>query len=83
MISSGDASLVATLYRKASRLEEQATALEFDAQDLRHQAREIENRYEFQGPCVGCERHRSCTLAGTCAALEKCRHARELAGVTA
>lgn len=83
MNGEADALVIAALYQKANRLEHQAVSLQFDAQDLRHQAREIEGRYEFPGPCVGCERYKTCTLAGTCAAIDRCGKARELARVQA
>ena len=61
-------------------IQKQATSIEFDAQDLGYQASEIENQYEFQGPCIGCPRYQSCSLSGSCAAMDRCQMARELAG---
>ncbi len=81
MIPAEEAALIASLRGESARLQKQATAIEFDAQDLEYQAREIENQFEFQGPCIGCPRYRSCSLSGSCAAMDKCQMARELAGV--
>jgi hypothetical protein len=81
MIPQEDVLLIAALREEAARLTAQATTIEFDAMDLRDQAKEIENRYEFQGPCIGCPRYRSCSLSGSCAAMDRCQMARELAGV--
>ena len=81
MIPAEDAALIAALREESRRLQAQASALEYDAQDLRLQAKEIENQHEFQGPCIGCPRYRSCSLSGSCAAMDKCQMARELAGV--
>jgi hypothetical protein len=83
MNSEADAVVVARLYENAKRLEEQAAAIQSEAMDLRQQAREIESRYEFLGPCIGCDRYKSCPLAGTCAAMDQCGKARDLAGVAA
>jgi len=81
MIPAEEATLIASLRSESARLHKQATSMDFDAQDLEYQAREIENRFEFQGPCIGCPRYRSCSLSRTCAAMDKCKMARELAGV--
>jgi hypothetical protein len=81
MIPAEEAALIAGLRGESARLYKQATSIEFDAQELEYQAREIENRFEFQGPCVGCPRYRSCSLSRSCAAMDQCKMARELAGV--
>ncbi len=46
MITAEDAALIAALRGESARLQKQATAIEFDAQDLAYQAREIEDQYE-------------------------------------
>ena len=53
-----------SLRGESARLQKQATAIEFDAQDLAYQAREIENQFEFQGPCIGCPRYTILLLVG-------------------
>ena len=81
MIPVAEAVLIVALREEAARLSAQVVSIEFDAIDLRDQANEIENRYEFQGPCIGCPRYRSCKLSRSTAALDRCQMARELAGV--
>jgi hypothetical protein len=81
MIPPEDAALMEALRNEATRLEAQASSMEFDAMDLRLQAKEIESKYEYQGPCIGCPRYQSCRLSGSCAAIDRCQMARELAGV--
>ena len=78
MISDPDAEYVSQLYARAKHLQNRASSLEFAAQDLRYQAQEIEDRYSFQGPCVGCGNRHSCRLAGTCGAPDRCQTARDL-----
>ena len=46
MIPAAQAILIASLRCESVRLLKQATAIEFDAQDLAYQAREIEDQYE-------------------------------------
>jgi len=73
--------MINSLRTEAANLQKQSDLLSFEAQELRYQAREIENQYEFQGPCVGCPRYKTCSISGTCAAMDRCKMARELAGV--
>ena len=82
MIPENEARLIAALRAESDRLQKHATSIEQDAMDLRLHAREIENQYEFQGPCIGCPRYKSCSLSGTCAAMDRCQMARELAEVS-
>ena len=51
MITAEDAALIAALRGESARLQKQATAIEFDAQDLAYQAREIEDQYEQETTC--------------------------------
>ena len=74
--------MISLLYQEAANLQKQSEILGFEAQDLRYQARELENQYEFQGPCIGCPRYKTCSLSGSCGAMDRCQMARELAGVT-
>jgi hypothetical protein len=82
MIPAEEAALIVSLRCESARLQKQATAIEFDAQELEYQAREIENQFEFQGPCIGCPRYKSCSLSGSCGAMDLCKMARELAGMS-
>ena len=45
MIPAAEAILIVALREEADHLQQQATALEFDAQDLRYQAEEIAKVY--------------------------------------
>jgi hypothetical protein len=74
--------MIASLYEEAANMQKQSDLLASESQDLRYQAKEIENQYEFQGPCIGCPRYKTCNLSGSCGAMDQCRMARELAGVS-
>jgi len=73
--------MISSLYEEAANMQKQSDLLSSEAQELRYQAKEIENQYEFQGPCIGCPRYKTCSLSGSCGAMDRCKMARELAGV--
>ena len=73
--------MITSLRDEADNLQKQSDLLSSEAQELRYQAKEIENQYDFQGPCIGCPRYKTCSLSGSCAAMDRCKMARELAGV--
>ena len=71
MIPASQAIIIAGLRLESARLFQQATSLEFDAQDLAYQASEMENQaeYEIDDSCAECRWYhtkQSIAWSGSC-----------------